>query len=152
VISATNDSGCLGTSTTLSISSGTLGTGARWRWYAGGCGTGSSIGTGTSITFNINSTTTYFVRAEGACNTSPCQSKVIRLRTTSAAPTSVSASNSTICIGGSATLTRVGGFLGSGGNWAWYDSACGKGIYGFGNSVVVTPVVTTTYYVRAEDF
>jgi hypothetical protein len=55
----------------LSVSGGTLGTGANWVWYAGSCG-GSAIGSGTSIGVSPSSTTNYYVRAEGTCNTTVC--------------------------------------------------------------------------------
>lgn len=66
---------CNGSSTTLTVQGGELGTGASWVWYKGGCGTGTSIGSGTTLTVappntgTSNVTTTYYVRAEGgACN------------------------------------------------------------------------------------
>jgi phosphatidylethanolamine-binding protein (PEBP) family uncharacterized protein len=68
---------CPTASATLSIVGGSLGTGATWRWYAGGCGSGSSIGSGTSITVTPGSTTTYFARAEGTCNTTACASTTV---------------------------------------------------------------------------
>ena len=61
----------------LSAAGGTLGAGAVYRWYTGSCG-GNLIGTG--VTLNnvfVNSTTTYFVRAEGTCNTTTCASVTV---------------------------------------------------------------------------
>ena len=63
-----------GGSSILTVNGGSLGTGALWKWYANGCGTGSSIGIGSSITVSPTSTTTYYVRAEGTCNTTSCVS------------------------------------------------------------------------------
>jgi len=51
---------------------GGLGEGADWKWYDGACGT-NEIGTGKSITVTPTATTTYFVRAEGDCNTTDCR-------------------------------------------------------------------------------
>lgn len=65
-----------GESTTLSVNGGSLGTGATWRWYSGSC-VGTSIGSGSSISVSPTSTTTYFVRAEGTCNTTNCVQKTI---------------------------------------------------------------------------
>ncbi len=63
---------CPGIPVTLSLTGGTLGDGASWRWYASSCG-GISIGTGTSISISAPSATTiYYVRAEGTCNTTTC--------------------------------------------------------------------------------
>ncbi|GHT43777.1 hypothetical protein AGMMS49965_18270 [Bacteroidia bacterium] len=65
-----------GNSTTLSVSGGSLGTGATWKWYRGSCD-GIAVGTGSNITVSPTSTTTYYVRAEGACNTTSCASKTV---------------------------------------------------------------------------
>jgi hypothetical protein len=64
---------CPGETVTLLVNGGTLGTNANWRWYAGSC-SGTPIGTGTSITVTPSVSTTYFVRAEGDCNTTACVS------------------------------------------------------------------------------
>lgn len=66
-----------GSTTTLSVNGGSLGTGASWRWYSGSCG-GTLVGTGASITTpTINTPTTFYVRAEGDCNTTACVSITI---------------------------------------------------------------------------
>jgi len=57
----------LGGNSVLTLNGGSLGTGASWKWYAGGCGV-TSIGTGNSISVSPTSTTTYFVRGEGGCS------------------------------------------------------------------------------------
>ena len=50
----------------------------------------------------------------------------------------------------SVTLNVVGGTLGDGATWEWYQGSCG-GIYlGSGANIVVNPNATTTYFVRAE--
>jgi uncharacterized repeat protein (TIGR01451 family) len=67
---------------------GGLGTGADWQWYSGSCG-GTSIGSGTSITVNPSATTTYYVRGEGDCGNSECQSITVTVNT----PPTASASN-----------------------------------------------------------
>lgn len=66
-----------GSSTTLSVSGGSLGDGASWTWYQGSCGSGSSVGTGSSISVSPTSQTTYYVRAEGTCNTTSCASVTV---------------------------------------------------------------------------
>jgi len=66
-----------GSGTTLSTVGGGLGTGASWKWYTGACGTengGTLVTTGNSCPVNPQSTTTYWVRAEGTCNTTACAS------------------------------------------------------------------------------
>lgn len=61
---------------TLTVQGGSLGTNAVWRWYTGSCG-GTAIGTGSSIIVNPAATTTYYVRAEGDCNTTTCRNIAI---------------------------------------------------------------------------
>ncbi|MCE4566171.1 HYR domain-containing protein [Maribellus sp. CM-23] len=71
-ISNPSNNTCEGTSKTLTRSGGTLGTGAQWVWYTGSCGD-TKVGTGTSITVNPSpGTYTYWVRAEGTCDTTAC--------------------------------------------------------------------------------
>jgi hypothetical protein len=69
---------CAGTQVQLSVVGGSLGTAAAWNWYTGSCG-GSFIGTGTSINVTPSSTTTYYVRAEGTCNTTACVSFTVNV-------------------------------------------------------------------------
>jgi hypothetical protein len=67
---------CQGENITLTLQGGSLGSGAVWKWYSGSCGSpGTLINTGsTSITVSPSVTTTYYVRAEGTCNTTACAS------------------------------------------------------------------------------
>ena len=60
---------CSGSSTTLTASGGSTGSGCTYQWYSGGCGSGSVLGTGQSITVSPTSNTTYYVRR---VSTSPC--------------------------------------------------------------------------------
>ena len=142
---------CLGQSTDLNVTGGSLGTNASWKWYAGGCGNGSAIGTGTSITVTPTVTTTYYVRAEGDCNNTTCASVTVTVKTPSTAPTGVSAVSSILCVGQSTNLSVTGGSLGTNASWKWYAGGCASGsAIGTGASITVAPTVTTTYYVRAE--
>jgi hypothetical protein len=61
------------TGVVLTVTGGSLGAGGSWKWYTGSCG-GTLVGTGASITVNVAGTTTYYVRAEGTCNTTTCAS------------------------------------------------------------------------------
>ena len=67
---------CAGSSTTLAVSGGALGVGANWNWYSGSCG-GAFVGSGSSISVSPSSTTTYYVLAQGTCNTTACQSVAV---------------------------------------------------------------------------
>ena len=76
-IQSTSNNFCTGSSTTLSISGGQLGTGAVWNWYESLCGT-NPIGSGSSITVTPNSTTMYYVRANGgSCGSTSCEEILI---------------------------------------------------------------------------
>ena len=141
---------CPGGNVTLTVSGGTLGTNATYEWYTGSCG-GTYVGSGSSISLNPNSTTTYYVRAEGSCNTTNCVSQAITVEPTSTAPLLITSTNSSICPGSSSTLTVSGGFLAANDDYFWYESGCGAGnSIGSGPQITVSPAVTTTYYVRAE--
>ena len=142
---------CQGQSTQLSVAGGSLGTNASWKWYAGGCASGASIGTGPSITVTPSSTTTYFVRAEGDCNNTICASVLVTVKTLSTAPTGAIAASPAICIGGNTNMSVVGGSLGTGASWKWYQDGCASGAsIGSGATINVNPTQTTTYFVRAE--
>lgn len=140
---------CNGQNTTLTVSGGSLGSGATWQWYTGSCG-GASAGTGASITVSPASTTTYYVRAVGTCNTTTCAQLTVTVNQLSVVPTSITPSAAVICNGGSSTLSVVGGSLGTGATWQWYSASCGGTPVGSGTSITVSPASTTTYYVRAE--
>ncbi len=55
---------------------------------------------------------------------------------------SVSASNSTVCPGEAVTLTATG----AQGPVSWFAAQCNSQVIGTGNSIVVNPTQTTTYY------
>ncbi len=95
---------------------------------------------------------TYFLivaNNAGSDTSAPAQVKV---NLPSSAPSSVSASEAAICPGASATLSEVGGTLGTNASWKWYtDANCGNPVVGGnGPSITVSPSATTTYFVRAE--
>ena len=72
---------CNGSSSSLSINGGSLGTAASWKWYSASCG-GTLVGTGSSIVVSPTTTTTYYVRAEGTCNTTACVSFTVTVNAT----------------------------------------------------------------------
>lgn len=57
-----------------------------------------------------------------------------------------------MCYGDSLQFSVVGGALNPNAHWVWYQEGCGgDGIFeALGESVWLSPLVTTTYYVRAE--
>ncbi|MFN0204660.1 MAG: T9SS type A sorting domain-containing protein [Bacteroidia bacterium] len=137
-----------GNSTSLSVVGGSLGTGASWQWYSGSCG-GTYVGSGSSINLSPSTTTTYYVRAAGTCNTTSCTSITINVSSCSSAPTGIGG-NAYFCSGQSTTLSVQGGNLGTGASWKWYKNSCGGTLVGTGSSISVSPSSTATYYVRAE--
>gem|GEM_PF-6738268 len=109
-----DNSVCLGTSSTLSITGCNLNCATQWQWYEGSCG-GLAVGTGTSITLSPTTTTTYFARGEGGCVTTPgaCASFTV---TVNALPTANAISNSPICFGETINLDEIAGDAVS---WQW---------------------------------
>ncbi|MBF8150567.1 T9SS type A sorting domain-containing protein [Winogradskyella sp. F6397] len=62
-------------------------------------------------------------------------------------PTSI-LGTSTICETDSTTLTLDGGLAGTGATAEWFSGSCGGTAEGTGNSITVSPIVTTEYFVR----
>ncbi len=63
---------------TLSVNGGVLGSGAVWKWYADSLNT-VSIGSGATLSnIPVAKTTTYYVRAEDACNTTAAASVTVQ--------------------------------------------------------------------------
>jgi Zn-dependent metalloprotease len=143
-VTATPTNVCSGSPTILSA---TGGSGNTLNWMTGSCG-GTSVGTGNNLSVSPTVNTTYYARWENACGNSTCQNVAVTVSPAPIAPTSVSASATTICAGSSTTLTATGG---SGTTLRWLSGSCGGTSAGTGNNLVVTPAVTTTYYARYEN-
>lgn len=141
-----NTSICNGSSTTLTVSGGTKGTGAVTEWFTGSCG-GTLIFTGDAVNVSPSSTSTYYVRYNGSCNTTSCASVTVTVNTSSTAPTGATGTT-TICEGNSTTLTVDGGSKGTGAVTQWFTGSCGGTLIFTGDAVTVSPSSTTTYYVR----
>jgi gliding motility-associated-like protein len=107
---------CAATNVTLNVVGGSLATGATWQWYSGSCG-GTSVGSGASITVNPTNTTTYYVRAEGLCNTTSCASVTVNVFVSPSAQfasTSPCAPNGTVF-----TDNSVANSTGGISSWSW---------------------------------
>jgi uncharacterized protein YjdB len=137
---------CNGQSTTLTVSGGTLGTGAVAEWFSGSCG-GTFVATGNSITVSPSADITYYVRYKGTCNSTTCASATVTVNTLSVTPTTISGTT-TICNGQSTTLTVSGGTLGTGAVAEWFSGSCGGTFVATGTSITVSPSADITYYVR----
>ena len=132
----------------MSLTGGFLDSSASWKWYSGSCG-GTILGTGNFIYDNPSITTTYYVRAEGICNTTSCISAIVIINTSITVTTAISTPN-LICIGDTSVLSFTGGSLASGAIWKWFSGSCGGTFIGTGNSIYESPSNSITYYVRAE--
>ena len=154
---------CNGGSSTLTQTGGTLGTGASWNWYSNNTYTtlvGTGAGAAGSLSVSPSVTTTYYLRIEGT--TAPCTANVtgpaagvtVTVNQPSVSPTVLNISVNPICEGNSTTLTQTGGSLGTGAGWKWYSDAAYTTLVGAGvgatASLSVSPIVTTTYYLRSE--
>jgi gliding motility-associated-like protein len=148
-IAVTDDNTCQGTAKALTVQGGSLGDGANWHWYSD-AGFTTPEGTGASIAVDPAVSTTYYVRAEGDCNTTTAASALVTVRTESTAPAGYPCTNDNTCQGTGKTLTVQGGSLGDGANWHWYSDAGFTTPEGTGVSIMVDPAVNTIYYVRAE--
>ncbi|MGH1336388.1 MAG: T9SS type A sorting domain-containing protein [Aureispira sp.] len=71
---------CPNSSLTLTASGGTAGTGSNIEWFSGPNGTGTSLGTGANIMVSPMSTTTYYARRQGICNTTNDDSEQVEIR------------------------------------------------------------------------
>jgi hypothetical protein len=152
---------CMGSSVILTLTGGTLGTGATtWQWFTDALCTQPAAGIpntdGSQFTVTPSSNTTYYVKAIGTCNTTTAVSKAINISAQSSAPTAIAASTPNVCPGNPVTLSVSGGSLGSDAKWKWYTNplftiaAVGTSTDISGSPITVTPSLQTTYYVRAE--
>ncbi len=71
LVTATPAAILAGQSSGLAVVSGTLQSGASWKWYSSQCG-GVVMGQGSTLNVSPTATTTYYVRAEGSCPSSVC--------------------------------------------------------------------------------
>jgi hypothetical protein len=96
---------CHGHTVTLTANGGTLGSGASYHWYTGSCG-GTLVATTSTPTYSFTppvGTTTYYVRAEGPCNTTACVSTTVTLPSTSTA-LAVNGESATCIVGANETV------------------------------------------------
>ncbi len=143
---------CMGESTTLTVNSGQLGTGANWQWYSGSCG-GTPEATGPSITVTPTADITYYVTAENGNCPIPqtCLSVLVSVGSISVFPNSVHSGRPKVCGGDTTILFVNGGTLAPGDSWYWRADSCNGPVVGIGDTVVVAPQTQTTYYLRPEN-
>ncbi|HMK02842.1 MAG TPA: hypothetical protein VK489_01570, partial [Ferruginibacter sp.] len=130
---------CGATTVNLSITGGSLGAGASWKWYGGSCG-GTAVGTGATLNnIPVNGTTTFYVRAEGTCNSTACASVTVSINIQPAI--SISASPYTSLLPGMlTTLTATVTPPGPGISIVWYK-----------NGVAIPGATASTRVVSVDD-
>jgi len=143
-VSASSQSILVGESIELSYSGGS---GDTFEWYSGSCGD-TSVGSGNNISVSPTSTTTFYGRWENSCGESQCSSVTVEVEQKVTAPSSLSATEDTICEGSSTRLSYSGG---SGETFRWFAGSCGGTSIGTGNDLTITSTGTTTYYGRWEN-
>lgn len=131
---------CAGVSTTLTQSGGSLGTSAVYNWYSGSCG-GTFVGSGSSISVAPSATTTYFVRAQGPCNTTTCASVTATVNPVPFA--TASPSSQSICSGNTTSIALSSFTPGTTFSWTVVQSA---GVSGgsLGSGTTIAQTLTTT--------
>ena len=128
IITASDTVICNGSSATLTLQGGSLGTNAKFKWYLNGCGNGAPIDSSTSITISpqnngtIPITQEFFVRAENT--QSPCTANTgcaSRTIIINPVPERINLFPDTICSGQSLNDTIVSSFT-TGVTYAWSTS------------------------------
>jgi len=142
-ISASVNPLCKGSSTTLSIASGSLRGATAWKWYTGSCG-GTLAGTGNSISVTPTKNTKYYVRGEGGCQAlGTCANIVITVNVLPVV--TVTPVTDTIC---PPTTSKLLTALGAS-TYNWFPSTGLNQITG--PAVLAGPAATTTYTVVGTD-
>ncbi len=118
-----------------------------WYWQGMSCGT--SIGLGSCPSgYTADLSGTYYIRARHAsgCWSTDCGSVTVTVNEVPDTPTDASADPPGVCAGQSSTLTAT---VGAGGDaLEWFEGSCGGAIVP-GQSPVVSPIVTTDYFVHS---
>ncbi len=148
-VTVTDNNTCQGTPKDLTVTGGSLGTGADWQWYSDAALT-TSAGNSATITVDPALTSYYYVRAEGDCNNTDTISVEVIVKEESTDPTGVTVTDNNTCQGTPKDLTVTGGSLGTGADWQWYSDAALTTPAGNSATITVDPAITSYYYVRAE--
>lgn len=144
---------CVGSSVTIG-GAPTAPAGSTYAWAETGANANIAISSATNI---ANPTVTVSAGAVGSATytvtatLSGCSNTDVVTITARPLPTTPTAtpSASPICAGASSTLTAAGGA--GAGTYSWWTAAAGGAQLGSGNTLVVSPVATTTYYIQSTD-
>ncbi len=148
-ITVSNNNTCLGTTKTLTPTGGTPGTNATYNWYSEAACT-NLLHTGNTYDVNPATSTSYWVRLEGDCNTTATATATVTVSSPSVAPTGITVSNNNTCLGTTKTLTPTGGTPGTNATYNWYSEAACTNLLHTGNTYDVNPATSTSYWVRLE--
>ena len=135
---------CAGSSSTLAANAGGGSGTYTYSWTSSPAGFSSTL---PNPTVSPTITTIYTVTVDDG-STTTSNPVTVNVNPLAVAPTSVSATNTTICAGASIDLSYTGG-LGS--TFEWYTASCGGTSVGTGNNLTISPTTTTTYYGRWEN-
>ena len=105
---------CAGSSITFTASPTNGGTTPTYLWYKNGASIGVTTATYTTSTLANNDSVWVVLNSTATSNHIK-----ITVNTPSTAPTSATATSTTICNGSSTTLAQTGGTLGTGAPWKW---------------------------------
>ena len=134
--------------TNLAVSGGSLGTNANWYWYTGSCG-GTLVGTGPLLS-NVSptTTTTYYVRAEGLCDTTSCTPFTL---TVNPLPVGNITNDTSICFGSTAvpTFNFTVGTAPFNVTYTYGSHVSTLDSIYTGDTILVAPTSTTTYLITS---
>ncbi len=105
---------------------------------------GSTTGTVASLNGLTANTVYYFKVYSSNINGTSATATSNNFTTYPSAPNSISATSSSLCSGSSTTLTAAGAI----GTVYWYSGSCGGTLVGTGNSITVSPAISTTYFAK----
>ncbi len=137
---------------TIEAIGGLLGADAKLLWFENVCGTTSanSIDQGRKVSFSPRKTTTYYLQTLYNGTSFECLSVEVVVDDGTILPNSIVGNNSA-CAGETIELSIVGGELGTGAQWVWYENyVTGAMPIGRGATINHLPSKTTTYYLRSE--
>ncbi|GAA3738412.1 Calx-beta domain-containing protein [Flavobacterium ginsengisoli] len=149
-ITASDSTICSGYSASLSASSATVTT-PVFRWYADQT-TATALSTGASYSPSPTVTTVYYVSVsgDGVCENLPNTRKAVTVTVNSLGLASdITASDSTICSGSSASLTASSATVATP-IFRWYADQTTTTVLSTGASYSPSPTATTTYYVSVS--
>lgn len=141
--------------TSLYASGGSPGSNGQYQWGTGTAGSNIIGNNASSLYVNPTATTTYWVRRyDPTCNSyTSAATYTVTVNTPSTQPTGITGTT-TVCAGGSTTLTATGGTHGTGATYAWGTGyTVGQNVISgqTASSITVSPTAQTVYWVRKID-